>query len=210
MQVVQLPGRVHIFRTRLILLTLICLVTVSIAWGQSPATSFYEHSLKINNTGMVVLGSWALANISLGAAGWSRNSGQRMYFHQMNLFWNTVNLSIAGIALYSNMNADFGMWSADEILSKQLKTQRIFLINAGLDILYMGGGVILKHIAPRYPKQTDRLIGYGNSVLLQGAFLFGFDLIMFGLQRLHRLQFLEHLAIEPAREAWGIALSLNF
>jgi hypothetical protein len=46
--------------------------------------------------------------------------------------------------------------------------------------------------------------------LLQGAFLFGFDLIMFGLQRLHRLQFLEHLAIGPAREAWGIALSLNF
>jgi hypothetical protein len=133
-----------------------------------------------------------------------------MYFHQMNLFWNTVNLSIAGIALYSNLQADFGMWSADEILDRQLKTQRIFLINAGLDILYMGAGGMLKHIASRYPNRQERLIGYGNSVLLQGAFLFVFDLVMFGIQRSHRLDFLEQIAIGPAKEAWGIAMTIQF
>ena len=189
---------------------LLSMVTVDVLWGQSSEYAFYQHSLKINNAGMVVLGSWAVANISLGAAGWIRSSGQKMFFHQMNLFWNMVNLSIAGIALYSNWNTDFGMWSTDEVLRKQLRTQRIFLINAGLDIIYMGTGLMLKHIASRYPKQQERLLGYGNSVLLQGAFLFGFDLIMFGLQRSHRLQFLEQFAFGPAHDSWGIALLLKF
>lgn len=182
----------------------------SLVWGQTNEISFYEQSLHINNTGMVVLGSWALANISLGGLGWVRYNGQKKYFHQMNLFWNTVNLSIAGIALYSSLNAEFEMWSADELLNRQLRNQRIFLINAGLDIVYMGAGLLLKNITSRYPNQKERLIGYGNSVLLQGAFLFGFDLIMFGVQRSHRNQFLEQIVIGPAQEAWGIAISVHF
>jgi hypothetical protein len=196
-------------RSRYALLIFLFLLTANIAWGQVSGSSFYKKSLDINNAGMVVLGSWALSNIAVGAIGWSRNSGQRIYFHQMNLFWNTVNLAIAGIALYSNTTTDYAMWTTDEILTKQLKTQRIFLINAGLDIIYMGTAVALKKIAPRYPNRQDRLTGYGNSVLLQGAFLFAFDLVLFGLQRAHRLQFLDQLSFRPAREVWGMALSLQ-
>jgi hypothetical protein len=205
----QVPGYGSL-RSRYALLIFLFLLTANIAWGQVSGSSFYKKSLDINNAGMVVLGSWALSNIAVGAIGWSRNSGQRMYFHQMNLFWNTVNLAIAGIALYSNITTDYAMWTTDEILTKQLKTQRIFLINAGLDIIYMGTAVALKKIAPRYPNHQDRLTGYGNSVLLQGAFLFAFDLVLFGLQRAHRLQFLDQLSFRPAREVWGMALSLQF
>ena len=188
---------------------LMLLFSGSVMWGQAEV-SFYEHSLRINNTGMLVLGSWALANISIGAVGWSRSDGQRMYFHQMNLFWNTVNLSIAGIALYSNLNADYGMWSMDEFLQKQLKAQHLFLINAGLDLVYMGTGLLLKNLTSRYPKHQERLTGYGNSVLIQGGFLFVFDLIMFGLQHSHRSRFLDQLAVGPAHDAWGIALMVQF
>jgi hypothetical protein len=198
------------FRQKLILWMLLLLFSGSVMWGQAPEISFYDHSLRINNTGMLVLGSWALANISLGAVGWSKNDGQRMYFHQMNLFWNTVNLSIAAIALYSNLNAEYGMWSVDEILRKQLKTQHLFLINAGLDLAYMGTGLLLKNLTNRYPNHRERLAGYGNSVLMQGAFLFAFDLIMFGLQHSHRARFMDQLAVGPAQDAYGIALMVHF
>jgi hypothetical protein len=177
--------------------------------GQSAYLEYYGESLHINNIGMAVLGSWALANISIGAYGWSQYSGQRSYFHQMNLFWNTVNLSIAGFALYSNLSSDYSLLSGPELLEKQWKTQRLFLINAGLDVGYVAMGFLLKHLATRYPKNELRLRGYGDSVILQGSFLFVFDLVMYGIQRSHRLDFLQHISLAPMRDAYGLALTLH-
>ena len=159
---------------------------------------------------MDVLGGWALTNISVGAYGWNKYSGQRAYFHQMNMFWNVVNLSIAGFALYSNLSTEYTMLSDSELLDKQLKNQRLYLINGGLDVLYMGTGFLLKSLAPKYPKNEDRLLGYGNSVILQGAFLFVFDLVMYGLQRGHRNAFLDQLSFAPLHEAWGLAFAFQF
>lgn len=177
--------------------------------AQDGYAGYYPKSLKINTYGMAVLGGWALTNISVGAYGWSTYSGQRAYFHQMNLFWNVVNLSIAGVALYSNLSTEYSMFSDGELLDKQLKNQRLFLINGGLDVLYVGTGFLLKYLAPKYPKNEDRLLGYGNSVILQGAFLFVFDLVMYGLQRSHRLAFLDQLSFAPMQEAWGLALTFQ-
>jgi len=180
------------------------------AISQNDYSNFYSESLKINNTGMVVLGSWAILNISTGAYGWSRYTGQSKYFHQMNLFWNVVNLSIAGIALYGNAHTDYSTWEQGMFLEKHLKTQNLFLINAGLDIGYMGGGLLLRHFSGRRPNNSDRLKGYGNSVILQGAFLFVFDLVMYGLQRSHRGQFLDQLSLLPMNDGWGLALRVTF
>jgi len=192
-----------------LLLIFVMLVSVPV-FSQANYSSFYAESLKINNTGMVVLGSWAILNISAGAYGWSRYTGQNQYFHQMNLFWNVVNLSIAGIALYGNTHTDYSVWEQGMFLEKQLKTQNLFLINAGLDIGYMGGGILLRHLSGRYPNNSDRLKGYGNSVILQGAFLFVFDLVMYGLQRSHRGQFLDQLSLLPMNDGWGVALQFIF
>lgn len=191
-------------------IVLVLLLLPSTVHAQGSYADFYRESLRINNIGMAILGTWALTNISIGAYGWNQQTGQRAYFHQMNLFWNTVNLSIAAIALYSNLNAEYGMWSVDEILRKQLKTQHLFLINAGLDLAYMGTGLLLKNLTNRYPNHRERLAGYGNSVLMQGAFLFAFDLIMFGLQHSHRARFMDQLAVGPAQDAYGIALMVHF
>ncbi len=192
-----------------IMVILMIFAAFTAASGQEHHQTFYEHSLKISNSGMMVLGSWALANIAVGAYGWNRYSGSQQYFHQMNLFWNTVNLAIAGIALHSNLTTDYSGWAADKILGRQMKTQRLFLINAGLDVAYMGAGILLKQIADRYPKNESRLIGYGNSVILQGAFLFVFDLVLYGIQRSHRLDFLETLSFQPMEGALGLTLALK-
>jgi len=197
-------------RNAFIGISLLLLLMVSTAQGQSEVMEYYGQSLRINNIGMAVLGSWALANISIGAYGWSQNTGQRAYFHQMNVFWNTVNLTIAGVALYSNLTTDYALLSGEELLEKQFKTQRLYLINAAIDVGYVSAGFLLKHLSTKYPKNELRLRGYGNSVILQGSFLFVFDLVMYGLLQSRRADFLQQVSLSPMQDAYGLALTFQF
>ena len=147
----------NFYGNRLFQFTIIGMVLLLLAYpvmgqGQSAYLEYYGKSLEMNNIGMGILGGWALANISIGAYGWSQQTGQSSYFHQMNLFWNTVNLSIAGFALYNNLTSDYALLPGEELLEMQEKTQRLFLINTGLDVAYVATGFFLKYLAPKYPK----------------------------------------------------------
>jgi len=175
-----------------ILLTLLfVLCTFSLVFAQETETiDFHRKSNQINTAGMYVLGGWAIANIAGGAVGWANSTGSAKYFHQMNLFWNTVNLGIAGFALYNNLTDDISMLTSDEMLLKHTKTENLYLINAGLDVVYIGTGFLLKHLSVSNLNKHDLLKGYGNSIILQGGFLMIFDLIMWGILRNHRLDFL--------------------
>jgi hypothetical protein len=179
------------------------------ASAQTDHTSFYARSLQISNKGMYVLGTWALANMSYGAYGWSKKTGSEMYFHQMNLFWNVVNASIAGFALYSNMTTDILAISPEESMNKHLFTERILLINSGLDVAYMGAGLLMRHFSDRSEKRADLLRGYGNSLMLQGGFLLAFDLVLYGLMRGLRMDFLQHVQAVVTTEGVGLAWTLN-
>ncbi len=200
----------NFIRNAVIGMSLLLLLMASTVQGQSEYVEYYGQSLRINNMGMAVLGSWALANISVGAYGWSQNTGQRAYFHQMNLFWNTVNLGIAGFALYSNLTSDYALLTGEELLAKQLQTQRLYLINAAIDVGYVSAGFLLRYLSTKKPKNEMRLMGYGNSVILQGSFLFVFDLIMYGILQNQRLGFLQHLSFSPMQDAYGLALTFQF
>ncbi|TNF44334.1 MAG: hypothetical protein EP310_03305 [Bacteroidetes bacterium] len=166
--------------------------TLPILGQNTEMTDFYIKSNQINTSGMYILGGWAVANIAGGAIGWTNSNGSAKYFHQMNVFWNTVNLGIAGFALYNNLNADISLLSGDEMLSKHIKTENLYLINAGLDVVYIGTGFLLKHLSTTKPNKQDLLKGYGNSIILQGGFLMVFDLAMWAIQRNHRLDFLKN------------------
>ncbi len=162
-----------------IVLSGIFLLTAITVVAQGGAKTFGEASLAANNTGMYILGGWALANMAAGAYGWATFEGERKYFSQMNLFWNVVNLSIAGIALYSLYSTDLITAGTEEILAKHLKTEKLFLINSGLDVGYMGAGFLMRHLSGRAEKRADLLRGYGNAVILQGGFLLVFDMAMY-------------------------------
>jgi hypothetical protein len=179
---------------RAVILTLLFVfITFSMVFAQEiEAIDFYKQSNQINTTGMYVLGGWAVANIAGGAIGWANSNGSAKYFHQMNVFWNTVNLGIAGFALYNNLNTDISLLSADEMLSKHIKTENLYLINTGLDVVYIGTGFLLKHLSTTKKNKQDLLKGYGNSIILQGGFLMVFDLAMWAVQRNHRLDFLKN------------------
>ena len=194
---------------RLFLCVLLITLSTFFATAQTDYQSFFEKSMKTNNTGMYVLGSWAIANMATGAYGWAKTTGQTKYFHQMNLFWNTVILSIAGFALYSNLNTDIASLTQQQMLQKHTKTENLYLINAGLDVLYVGAGFLMKHYAGKKPKRHDLLKGYGNSVILQGSFLFVFDLILYGIQRNHRIDFIDNLSLFYQPEFNAVQVALN-
>ena len=128
-------------------------------------------------TAMLALGGWAVGNIGLGLALRSATTGETRRFHEMNAIWNTVNLGIAGFSLLSAMGGDGEALTAFESLRENGKFQKILLFNAGLDLAYVAGGAYLIERSRRPDADRDRLRGYGKSVILQGGFLFAFDLV---------------------------------
>lgn len=152
--------------------------------AQDSLSYFNQKRNQINQTGMKVLGGWAIANIAVGSIGFYKTRGTARYFNQMNIFWNIINLGIATAGFYGAKEASQKSFNLNKSLAEQRKTEHILLINAGLDLAYIGGGIYLNRRG--ISKNSDRLHGYGNAVILQGAFLFLFDSAMFGIQHRHQ------------------------
>jgi hypothetical protein len=203
----RVTGKSHKLLNTIFAIVLVSLQTIALpANGQEEYRQFYSESLKATNTGMYVLGGWAITNIATGAYGWSRYDGDTKYFHQMNLFWNTVNLSIAGYALYSNSRLDNSQMGPDEIMERHTRTERILLINTALNVGYIGGGFLMRHFAGRSSNHSDLLKGYGNSVIMQGGFLLLFDLALYGILRRQRIDFLENISVAISPDTSSLRL----
>ncbi len=133
---------------------------------------------RIQTAGMATLTAWSIANIVSGAAGnlaTPRGNPWR-YAHQMNAMWNTVNLTLGAIGLANARKARSKIGRRLGVRADVAKTQRIFAVNALLDVAYMLGGVITWELGK--DRESPRLIGYGASIIGQGAFLMLFDLAM--------------------------------
>jgi len=131
----------------------------------------------IKNTGMQVLGSWASVNIVVGGIGWASTNGTTKYFHQMNTIWNIANLGIAILGYASTIKDKDRVYSAQESLAEQKKIEKIFLVNGGLDLAYIGAGIYVNHRGNI--NNSDQSRGYGSSIILQGSFLLLFDAVMY-------------------------------
>jgi hypothetical protein len=127
---------------------------------------------------MIILGSWAVGNILLGAYGNYKASGDTKYFHQFNAMWNGVNLGIAAFGYFNAAASDPNTMTATQILNEYNSLQNFLLLNAGLDVAYMVTGLYLKERAKNSPN-PERLRGYGKSLLLQGGFLLAFDVALY-------------------------------
>lgn len=178
--------------------------------AQVSSDKFYARHLQTQNTGMYILGSWAIANIATGAWGWNRYDGERKYFHQMNLFWNTVNLGIAGFAIYNNLQVNPQAIGTEDALAEARKIEKILLINSGLDLGYIGIGFLLKNLSSRYDKHGDLLTGYGHSLILQGSFLLVFDLILYGVLHAQRMDFMENISLSMGEQHLGLSWRYRF
>jgi hypothetical protein len=140
---------------------------------------FHATRLEYNRHGMWILGSWAILNLIFGTVKSFETKGEVKAFHQMNGYWNLVNLGIAGYGFYqaNQISLPLLFW---EVLSAQQQIEKVLLFNAALDLAYLAIGFFLMERGIRLEK--ERWIGFGKSILLQGAFLLLFDGILVGYQ----------------------------
>ena len=146
-----------------------------------PLTEFNKKRIGLNAKGMYVLGGWAATNIAVGTIGYLNSNGSKKYLHQMNAAWNVVNLAIAGVALHQYAQVDPASLTFSQSLTKAHNIEKILMINIGLNVAYMATGGYLWERGIR--TTSNRLRGYGQSLLIQGGFLLLFDSTLYLLNR---------------------------
>ena len=132
---------------------------------------------------MLVLGIWAILNIVVGSFKLTKTSRSRRFFHQMNIYWNIINLCLAGVALYFLMAEDVAGRVLAESVRMHAWYKKILYLNIGLDVAYILLGAYLKESSRNSPKIEQRL-GWGNSIVMQGVFLLLLDLVLTALLEL--------------------------
>jgi hypothetical protein len=164
---------------------LLCLSCSVYAQPDPELGSFNQQRLQTNKIGMLTLGSWALINIGSGAIAARQAGGSNKYFHQMNAYWNVVNLALAGFGYYGSATADPASFTLFSSIKEQYGMEKILLLNAGLDVAYITTGLYLTERAKNSVSQADRLRGFGQSVMLQGGFLLLFDATLYFIHHSH-------------------------
>ena len=187
---------------RIVLFITFAMFTVPVfAQGPSPGLlELNEQRTQTVKVGMYTLGGWALTNMAVSGIGWANTTGQQRAFHQMNVWWNVVNLGLAAGSFIGMQGDDTTEWTPWRSLQDQMTLEKTFLFNAGLDLAYVTGGFYLRERAKADPTQADQWNGWGNSLLLQGGFLFAFDLAMYFILQPGAKQlepFLTQVAITP-------------
>ena len=159
-----------------IFLSSVFLLVSFLAFSQTLPES-WEAEQNYRQTGMMVLGGWAVVNIASGLVMRSNTTGVDSRFYEMNAIWNGVNLAIAGFGYFSA--AKLGIdGSAFKLYQEQMSMDKVLLFNAGLDMGYIAAGAWMMERSKNVTKDPDLWKGYGKSIMFQGAFLFAFDVAM--------------------------------
>lgn len=142
---------------------------------------------QLNKRGMVFLTSWASVNIASGTAALITHSYEEKCFYAMNSGWGLVNLVIAVPSLVAKPKT----YSNTQQLSTDLKrTEKMFLINAGLDVVYIGAGIGAMEFAKSRQniKEKEMYSGFGKSFIVQGTALLFFDAFMYQMNKKLRIK----------------------
>jgi hypothetical protein len=156
----------------------------------------------------VALGSWAILNFGTSLALKNNESAPyNKYFYHMNIYWNAVNATIAGFGLAGHARKDFNNYDLEKMKRDQRRIERLMLMNAGLDVLYIASGIVLKNYSDRFKKNPEMLEGYGTSMIFQGAFLLLFDNTYYLLYRSNRKRFSEmNTSVSISTNGFGIQM----
>ena len=171
---------------KLIILTAIAGLLFTAAFSQTELTQFNAQRNRVVKNGMLVLGSWGAANMIAGGIGVATASGESKYFHQMNLIWGSVNFAIAG-ASYLGLRKKQPAGSLSQSVKEQVGIEKTFLINGGLDLVYITAGLYCLEKG-NTASNRDKYKGYGKSLLMQGGGLLLFDAIMYTINTRHGKQ----------------------
>ncbi|SDE05475.1 DUF6992 family protein [Niabella drilacis] len=139
----------------------------------------HQQRIETNRKGMWVLSGWGLANMGSGIIGALNTTNTEVKaFHTMNALWGVVNTGIGVLGLMRAKREKSLSFSDADKYRAYKNVKKLYLINGGLDVLYMGTGAFLKARADN-AKNPARNRGYGNSLIVQGAGLLLYDITMY-------------------------------
>ena len=98
-----------------------------------------------------------------------------------------LRLGIAGLGYWGTRRDRKRSYTLTESIRAQARGEKVLLFNAGLDIGYMAAGLYLseRSRSETDPDRADRFLGWGQSLVLQGGFLFAYDVLFAVLQSRH-------------------------
>ena len=165
--------------------------------------------ISTNQTRMIVLGSWGAANLAGGLVGYATaNTQEWKAFHGMNAIWGGVNALIA-VGGYAGARKEAEKeYNFDQAYDRYKATKRLYLINAGLDVLYIGTGIALDAASANF-KNPQMWSGFGKSIAMQGVALLIFDGVMYGVHQRDNKQWvkaLSGLTVGPNRIGYTVRL----
>ena len=175
--------------------------------GNDLEKQWHKQRVSTQKKGMMTLGVWAVGNIFVGGVMMNNTSGSAYRFHQMNLFWNVVNLGIATGGYFGVPSEETA--SLKETVSGYQNLNQLLLFNAGLDIGYLMTGLYLKEKAKNSQKHQAMYRGYGNALLLQGGFLFAFDVVLYLVNRSNLQDILHHQNVQVIISPVAAGIKVN-
>jgi hypothetical protein len=127
--------------------------------------------------GMGTLLSWGALNVTAGVVGRLTTGDRRLQgFWEMNLGWGLVNSGLAIASLVGGGADPETRGALGASLEASHDLALVFWVNTGLDVAYMAAGAWLWERGNA--RAEPRTVGFGQSLIVQGAFLFAFDLVM--------------------------------
>ncbi len=138
--------------------------------------------INTNKTGLLILTGWGAANLASGAVGYFINDNiERKSFHGMNAIWGITNGLIGYVGYRGAMKENSMAFDTETAAKRYRSNKRLYLINAGLDVLYISTGAFIKYGIVTHESRPDFLVGFSESFMLQGIALLVFDCAMYGL-----------------------------
>jgi hypothetical protein len=195
-----------------IFLLLCFAITLSSSFSQKiDLTAFEQQRDSYTKKSLLVLGGWSAANI-IGSAFATKTTNEEMrYFHQMNVQWNGINLLIAALGYWGANKKNTGKpTTLAGVLNRQSGVEKTYLLNLGLDVAYVTGGLYLTEKS-KTNSNPARFKGYGNAIMVQGGFLLLYDIVNYAIHRKHGKQLDKVLEkVELTRAPGAVALTYNF
>ena len=169
----------HLFSISLLLLI------SPLAFSQNDLQDAWHRRERTEQTGMKVLAGWSVANMTVSAVAIGKAEGSTRYFHEMNLYWNAVNLGIAGLGFLNvaKSRKRSTPFTLSEAVEAQHGVETVLLFNSGLDLAYVASGFWLLEKSKNDLAQQNRLKGFGQAVVVQGGFLLVFDVANYLIHR---------------------------
>jgi len=176
--------------------------------SQDSLRKYNQEMYGFNKKAWLTVGGVSLVGAGVSVPGILLSEDTQMKsFHQMNVIYYGLNLAFAVPGYLAARKSYRKSFNEKETYLAQIRQEKTYLFNTGLDVFYLASGFLVRSIGKRYPENEAIFQGVGNSLIVQSAFLFAVDLTMTLAHTRHRKKF--DKMVQWGISGNGIGLKVN-